>query len=219
MKYKYEKINDFIRRADTSRASIYRFYKKYPDLFAETIKKNIPRYYPISHGKYFNRESLVDEIRGLELENNSMRSIIDNLMDRDSLQTKLWEMNWTFFGTIAYSSDLDKKVCYRLMCTMYNELESKYGDAIDLRLFFTTEPFKVRNGYHNHFVIYTSNSFYAESIAEDIREFFSYDRVDIVGYDKYKAGLFYMTKEGLVNEDWDILYNNLDDDKLLEDAI
>jgi len=217
MKYKYEKINDFIRRTDTSRTSIYRFYKKHPDLLGETIKKNNPRYYPISHAKYFNKEVLVDEVRGLELENDSMKKIIDHLMNRDSLQIRLWEMGWTFFGTVAYASDLDKKTCYRLMTSMYQELENKYGDSIDIRLFFTTEPFNLRKGHHNHFVIYVSNPFYAESVAEDIRAFFSYDRVDITGYDKYKAGLFYMTKEGLVNEDWDILYNNLDE-KLLENA-
>jgi hypothetical protein len=217
MKYKYEKIDNFIRRARTSRASVYRFYKKYPDLFAETIKKKIPRLYPVNHAKFFDRGVLVDDVRALELENSSMRNIIDHLMDRDSLQTKLWEMEWTFFGTIAYSSDLDKKVCYRLMNTMYNELESRYGDITDLRLFFTTEPFDVRNGYHNHFVINTSNTMLAESIAEDITEFFKYDRVDIVGYDKYKAGLFYMTKKGLINEDWDILYNKLDE-KAIKDA-
>lgn len=217
MKYKYEKINDFIRTANTSRASIYRFYKKYPDLLGETIKKKIPRFYPVSHAKYFNKEVLVDEIREAEAENNSMRKIIDHLMDRDSLQTRLWEMDWAFFGTVAYASDLDKKTCYRLMTAMYQELENKYGDSVDIRLFFTTEPFNLRKGHHNHFVINVSNTFYAESIAEDIRTFFSYDRVDIVGYDKYKAGLFYMTKEGLVNEDWDIMYNNLDE-KILTDA-
>ena len=210
MKIKYEKMDDFIQTANTSRASVYRFYKKYPDLFGETIKKKIPRYYPVSHAKYFSKELLVDEIRGVELENNSMKKIIDHLMDRDSFQTQLWSMNWTFFGTIAYASDLDKKVCYRLMNSMYKELESKFGDDTGLRLFFTTERFKVRAGHHNHFVIHTSNPFYAESVAEHIRNYFSYDRVDIVGYDKYRAGLFYMTKEGLVNEDWDILYNNLD---------
>jgi len=27
-------------------------------------------------------------------------------------------------------------------------------------------------------------------------------------YDKYKAGIFYACKEGLINEDWDILFND-----------
>lgn len=103
------------------------------------------------------------------------------------------------------------------MTAMYQELENKYGNSIDIRLFFTNEPFNLRNGHHNHFVINVFNRFYVESIAENMRVFFSYDRDDIVGYVKYKAGFFYMTKEGLVNEDWDILHNNLDD-KLLDYA-
>lgn len=212
MKYKYEKAKDFIKSTKTSRATIHRFYKKFPDLFGETIKKKVRRYYPVSHVKYFNRENLVDEVRLLELENNSMRNIIDNLMDRDSLQTKLWEMDWSFFGTIAYSSDLSKKVCYRLMCSMYEKLEKKYGDETEIRLFFTTEPFRLRDGHHNHFVIYMSSAMCAGQIIDDIEDFFNYDRVDLVAYDKYKAGLFYMTKQGLVNEDWDILGNNLTKD-------
>lgn len=216
MKFNYESINDFVRRANTSRTTMHRFYKKYPDLFGETIKKKIRRYIPKIHDRYFSRELLIDEVRNLERENDSMRKIIDHLMDRDSFQAKLWEMGWTFFGTVAYASDLDKKTCYRLMAAMYKELEDKYGDVIDIRLFFTTESFKFRNGHHNHFVIHISNTMYAESIAEDIRTFFSYDRVDIVAYDKYKAGLFYMTKEGLVNEDWDILYNNLEENLLVD---
>jgi hypothetical protein len=31
-------------------------------------------------------------------------------------------------------------------------------------------------------------------------------------YDKYKAGLFYTAKLGLVNEDWDIMGNRLSPD-------
>ena len=47
---------------------------------------------------------------------------------------------------------------------------------------------------------------------EEIRNYFSYDRVEAAPYDKYQAGLFYATKGGLVGEDWDILGNNLKQD-------
>jgi len=89
MNLNYESIKDFIKRANTSRTTIHRFYKKYPDLLGETIKKKIRRYIPIIHARYFNRETLIEEVRLMEMKNNSMKNIIDHLMDRDSFQTQL----------------------------------------------------------------------------------------------------------------------------------
>jgi hypothetical protein len=83
-------------------------------------------------------------------------------------------------------------------------------------LFFTTEPFTNRTGYHNHFVIYVENNKLHEQVVNDIQEYFSYDRVDVGAYDKYKAGLFYIAKDGLTGEDWDFIYNypiNTNDDE------
>ena len=37
---------------------------------------------------------------------------------------------------------------------MYEHLLSKYGDETGVRIFFTTEPFANKAGYHNHFVIH-----------------------------------------------------------------
>ena len=88
---------------------------------------------------------------------------------------------------------------------MFDELQTKYGDSTKLRIFFTTEPFNNRDGYHNHFVVYIEEKKLHQQVVEDIYQFFSNDRIDCSIYDKYKAGLFYMTKEGLQNEDWDIL--------------
>lgn len=68
--------------------------------------------------------------------------------------------------------------------------------------FFTTEPFSNRKGYHNHFVIYIENRQLQSQVMQDIEKYFEYDRVDAKVYDKYKAGLFYITKDGLENEDW-----------------
>lgn len=100
---------------------------------------------------------------------------------------------------------------------IYEQLENKYGIDTDLRLFFTTEPFNNRKGYHNHFVLYVKDVKLREQIVSEIKEFFSYDRVDVGIYDRFKAALFYISKEGLVNEDWDILGNNLDG-KILQNA-
>lgn len=91
---------------------------------------------------------------------------------------------------------------------MYDYLNDKYKDSKKLRLFFTTEPFTNRNGYHNHFVIYVEDKKLHEQIVADIQEYFNYDRVDVSIYDRYKAGLFYMSKDGLSGEDWDFINNS-----------
>ncbi|WP_160113220.1 hypothetical protein [Flavobacterium hibernum] len=52
-------------------------------------------------------------------------------------------------------------------------------------------------------------------IVTDIQDYFNYDRTDVSVYDRYKAGLFYMFKDGLSGEDWDFISNgtNTTDDE------
>ena len=53
---KYETIKEFTKSVKKSRSTIYRFYVKRPDLFAETKLENRKRIIPISHQKYFDIE-------------------------------------------------------------------------------------------------------------------------------------------------------------------
>jgi hypothetical protein len=206
---KIEPLQDFIKRTRKSKSTINRFYRKNPE-YKEEVKRNRGKnYYPIEHARYFDSEIMFDENKLLQQENNSMRNVIDCLMDRDSTQVRLWYMDWTFFYTVAYRAERNKKSCFRMMNGLYESLINEYGDRTDLRLFFTTEPFANRKGYHNHFVIYVSNKSLQEAITDHISLYFENDRVDASLYDRYRAALFYMVKEGLVSEDWDILGNNL----------
>lgn len=206
---KIENINEFIKTTKTSKSTIYRFYKKNDELWNETKMKNNKRMFPKDHAKYFDSEIMFDENKVLRQENQSMRNLIDCLMDKDSLQRKLWYMDWTFFVTVAYKAERNQKSCFKMMNGLYDNLIAKYGERTEIRLFFTTEPFTNRTGYHNHFVVYVSDSKLHETVLDEIKDFFAYNRVDAGLYDKYKAGLFYASKEGLVNEDWDILGNRL----------
>ncbi len=206
---KIENLKEFIKSTKKSKSTILRFYKKNEDLFLETEIKNGKRYYPTAHARYFNSEIMHDENKVLRLENQSMKNLIDGLMDKDTFQKDMWYMDWSFFGTIAYKLERNKKSCFRLMNEIYDELIKKYGAETEIRIFFVTEPFTNRKGYHNHFTLFVSNNKLKEQIVNDIKTFFSYDRVDLTIYDKYKAGLFYMAKAGLVNEDWDLLGNSL----------
>lgn len=210
MKYYDEK--QFTVKSKTSRSTLYRFYKRNPELKKET-KLEGKRLYPESHLKYFSSEIMFDENKILHLENQSMRNLIDCLVDKESLQYKLWQMNWDFFFTIAYKVDRNKKSCFRQMHAVYEEIVNKYGDRTEIRMFFTTEPFTNRVGYHNHFILYVEDKKLHEEVVLLIQEYFSYDKTDVKKYDRYKAGLFYASKEGLINEDWDILGNNLKTEK------
>lgn len=214
---KYEKINEFVNTARSSRSSVYRFYSKNEELWSETKIKGNKRLIPVDHAKYFDSEIMFDENKVLMLENQSMKNLIDCLVDKDSLQYRLWQMGWDFFFTISYRAERNKKSCFRQMTGLYESLIKKYGEESGLRIFFTTEPFTNRTGYHNHFVIRVENEKLKEEVVNEINKHFSYDIVDVTKYDKYKAGLFYISKEGLVNEDWDILGNNLRGDNIKYD--
>jgi hypothetical protein len=206
---KHENLKEFIASTKTSKSTIYRFYRKNKELFEETKMKNGKRVFPIEHLKYFDSEIMFEENKVLRMENQSMRNLIDCLVDKNSLQYRLWQLDWDFFFTIAYKSDRNKKSCFRQMHSIYETLISKYGDETGVRIFFTTEPFTNRTGFHNHFVLHVENKKLHQQIVEEIKRHFSYDRVDVGIYDKYKAGLFYVSKDGLVNEDWDVVGNNL----------
>ena len=206
---KHENLKEFIASTKTSKSTIYRFYRKNKELFEETKIKNGKRVFPIEHLKYFDSEIMFEENKVLRMENQSMRNLIDCLVDKNSLQYRLWQLDWDFFFTIAYKSDRNKKSCFRQMHSVYETLISKYGDETGVRIFFTTEPFTNRTGFHNHFVLHVENKKLHQQIVEEIKRHFSYDRVDVGIYDRYKAGLFYVSKDGLVNEDWDVLGNNL----------
>ena len=215
---KIESLKEFIKSTKSSKSTIYRFYKKNPELFIETKMKNNKRVFPVEHVRYFDSEIMFDENKVLRMENLSMRNLIDCLVDKDSLQFRLWELDWSYFFTIAYHADRNKKSCYRQMNGMYEHLISKYGDETGLNIFFTTEPFANKAGYHNHFVIYIEKKTLHQEIVEEIKNYFMYDRVDASLYNRYKAALFYASKEGLVNEDWDILGNKLSNEKLISNA-
>ncbi|MBY0534434.1 MAG: hypothetical protein K2P88_01165 [Chitinophagaceae bacterium] len=205
---KIESLKEFMRRTKKSRSTIGRFYKRNPEKRAEIIfrKKN---YYPIEHARYFDSEIMFDVNKELTQENKTMRNVIECLMDRESMQTRLWYMEWSYFGTVAYKLERNKKSCRRMMQGLFDTLTERYGDQTDIRIFFTTEPFINRNGFHNHFVLFVSNKSLLQTILDEICLYFEYDRSDFKPYNPFKAGLFYMVKNGIHGEDWDILGNNL----------
>jgi len=203
---KYENLKKFIISTKSSKSTIYRFYKKNEDLFLETKLSSGKRMFPIEHARYFDSEIMFDENKILRQENQSMRNLIDCLAERENLKHTFWYMDWSFFFTVAYKAERNKKSCFKQMHGLYDYLNEKYGST-ELRMFFTTEPFTNRSGYHNHFTLYIQDRKLHVQIVNDIKEHFNYDRTDVSTYDRYKAGLFYMSKDGLSGEDWDFISN------------
>lgn len=206
-KQNYESIKDFIRRADISRTTLHRFYVKNPDLKIETVKKKIARKIPIDHAKYFDKEVLIDEVRLLEDKIESMRNLIDMVHDKAEYPTWLWGLEWSFFGTISYEYELSRDSCYKQMTKLFDELHEKFGHESNIQLFFTTEPYGERKGNHNHFILHVQDDRLHQQVIEYINIRFSKSRVELQPYDKYEAGLFYISKEGFQGDHWDILMN------------
>lgn len=205
---KIESVKEFLERAKVSRSTLYRFYKKNPELWEETKLKYNKRFVPVHHNRYFDSEIMFDENKLLRQENNSMRNLIDHLIDKDSLPATFWYLDWSFFITVAYKAERNKKSCFRQMHALYDHLVELYGEQTDIRIYFSTEPFKNREGYHNHLAMYVSNNKLHKVVLNEVETFFNYDRIGWEPYDRYRAGLFYMAKEGQQLEDWDILFED-----------
>jgi len=211
---KIENLKEFIKSTKKSKSTIIRFYKKNPDLFKKTTFKNNKRYYPTEHIKYFDSEVMHDENKVLILQNQSMKNLINGLMDRESLPTRLWYLDWSLIFTVSYKLEYNKKSCYKQMCGLYDLLDDKYGNETTIRLFFTTEPFAERSGNHNHFILHIGNEKLHKKIITDVMDYFSSNIVNVDTYDPFQGYLFYIAKSGLINEDWDLFGNNLVEDGL-----
>lgn len=207
---KYENIEKFAKRVGKSTRTIHRFYNKYPELKMEA-KGERPKLYPIEHKKYWKSELLFENNLKLVKDNREAKNLIDYLYNNDNpLAIKYWHMKWSMFVSVDYKYERDKTYCFTKMSHLYAKLESEFGDKTTIRMFFVTEPFANRNnGQHNHITLYIGDESLKPIIIKEIKQFFRNDRVDISDYNKYKGGLFYMMKNGIQGEDWDILGNNL----------
>jgi hypothetical protein len=146
---KYENITTFKLTTKASKSKIYRFYKKNEELWNETQFKYGKRLFPVEHARYFDSEIMHDENKLLRQENHAMRNLIDNLVDKDSLQFRFWQLDWSFFTTVAYQLERNPKSCYRQMFALYEHLEQNYDDSIHaiiepLESLFTDRNFNPR---------------------------------------------------------------------------
>jgi hypothetical protein len=202
---KYLLKKEFLKQAETSNSTLYNFYNKYPKLWEECILTSNRRLIPVDHIKYFKLEKMiVDSINRLK-EIEDLKSFLDHIKNcnPDDLRLSLWRDDWDIYGTVSYKNELTRSSCRNSMSKLFNHLEHHYKHETSLRMFFNTEPYSVRNGHHNHFIMHISNKELINEVNNSIVNFFQYDHVDLQPYDKYQAGVFYICKKGFIDENWD----------------
>jgi hypothetical protein len=203
-------LKETTERTGISRSSIYRFYETNPELRSETKLRNKKRLIPEAHLSLMTRTNIYTKAINLEKDVEQLKRLVNLLASNpNTIQYKLYSMKWDWFGTIAFRADKSKKNTFDLMHQLYNHIISLYGSRTAINLFFTVEPFTNRTGTHIHFVLRVGKDSWENEVIENLKDFFSEDRVELRKYDKYKAGIYYISKEGLKDEDWDLLGNDL----------
>ncbi len=210
----YYTTKEFIAKAEISRSSLLRLTKELmkkksewkTNYIKETDKGNLFHKSLLSQ---FIPDWCLKKLVEYEEHFDDMRNLVAVLEDPNSLPYTLYKMRWDNFITVAYAKVYTPERCFSMMSEIADILETKCGTVIEFRLFFTTESFHRREGYHNHFFLRVGHHEIREYALELIKDYFANDRVDIRSYDSEKAGLFYISKNGLSGIEWDLRGNNL----------
>lgn len=203
---KYLLLKDFLNQAKISKSTLYKFHRDYPVLKKETKLVSNRRLIPEEHLKYFNLQLFIEIDLRQKKKVRELKSLIDCIHDAPDYQFFYWRKHWDIYGTISYKNEEKAIGCYQRMVKLFEHLEHHYSSKTNITLFFNTEEYGVRNGHHNHFLLYCSERKLIGEIKEEIKRFFSFDRVDLQKYNKHKPAVFYITKGGLKKENWDYMY-------------
>lgn len=204
----YYETQEFAEIANISLKTLSRLKKQ---LLQDNPKTKKVKYKskPFKYHYTLLKKYLSPSAYNLFLENKSLRNTIKCLKQPDTLAHKLFQMDWTWWCTIAYKEELSADSCSRHMDTFYNQIENVYGENTDLRIYYTTESFSSQEGHHNHFVMNVSDISQHYSIKQDLESYFKGNRIDIQKYDEELPCIFYSEKQGLKGINWNIYGNNL----------
>ncbi|WP_424493179.1 hypothetical protein [Salinimicrobium sp. GXAS 041] len=201
---KYYTMNEFIVKVKSSRSTIQRFYKKHKTIGKERKQEGRNKVIPESHIKYFSLESMIENEIRLQRKLEQMSKLLECIRKGDDMQNFLWGMEWDIFGTVSYRSIMGAITCFDKMTKLYDTLKALTGDA-EIKFYFTTESYDVRDGHHNHFVCFCSDKSLLPQIRLFIKKFFKSDQLDLQEYDPTDTGVFYISKQGIQGTDWDLL--------------
>lgn len=206
-------LKETTERTGVSRATIYRFYEKNPELWNETLIKNKKRLIPEEHLTLITKTNIYAKHLALEQEHTQLKNLVDAIT-KDPFLYQLYLMGWDWFCTIAFKKDYNSRQSFHRMQQAVNHIIDCYGENTGINFFYTVEPFTNREGTHIHFVMKLDNPLLWKAVSTELKSYFKGNRIDIKPYDKYKAGIYYMAKHGLRGENWDFLGNNFKENKL-----
>ena len=75
-----EPLKEFIKRTETSKSSILRFYNKNPKLKSEVKLIKGKNHYPIEHARYFNLDLMIEKYKLLTKQYESTKLQLDKLI-------------------------------------------------------------------------------------------------------------------------------------------
>lgn len=207
---KYEKVDDFAKRVDVNRRTIFRFYAKNSELKKETKIKNGCRVVPISHKRFWSVDELFESNKEFTNENRMMSNLLLALQTGNLFARKLWFSAWTHIVTIS-PKGYSLQYCTSKISQFYDEVNLKYGAKTNLRIFYNSEQYSGGSGYHTHLVFNIENKKLQPLILSDLKKYFKGDRIEADTYDFKKGFLFYSIKDSKDFEtvSWGFDGNNL----------
>lgn len=161
----------------------------------------------------FFQEFVSLELFELIKRNHQQGNLIKKLKNpNQTLENHLAILDWDYFCTISYKESLNKERCFSSMTKFYDSLVANYPNK-SIRMYFTTEAFTNRKGYHNHFILRGGlenrdvQFFMEKNLPQGI--------IDVKDFKADVAGMHYISKKGLQEIDWDILGTDLSKDAFL----
>lgn len=203
-------LKETSKQTGVSRATIYRFYERNPELWDETVIKTKKRLIPESHLNKIVKSNIYAKALAYEEQIEQLKRLVKLLKDPNTTQYRLYQLDWDWFGTIAFKNIYEKEYCFHSFQQAFYKILDEFGLKTDIRIFFTVEPFTNRKGCHIHFILSVSRPAFTKTILDILNDYFKGNRIEIVKYDPFKAGIYYISKNGMQGIDWDILGNNLD---------
>lgn len=168
---------------------------------------------PFKYRFEFFQEFISLELFELMKRNHQQRNYIRKLKNpNETIENHLAILDWDYFCTISYKEVLNKERCFSSMTKFYESLVNSYPNKT-FRMYFTTEPFTNRKGYHNHFILRAGLE--NRDIQFFMEKCLPQGKIDVQDYKEDVAGIHYVSKKGHQGIDWDILGTNLTKDGFL----
>lgn len=119
------------------------------------------------------------------------------------------KLDWTWYCHASYEKPYNVLTCHSIMNRLFERLQRKFP-AYAFRMLFASEQNSTNIGYHNHFVIYSTDGHHDSKVKEYVDSYFRAKGIGaltkVERYDPAKNGVNYILKDiALVPDGWDIL--------------